>query len=656
MKYIKTIIAIALLIPQISYGAFAIGWNATSTATPWVSPNLVNGVFQTIVGNNFIATSTTATSSFKNTLINTNSSDVGFEFRGLESDGGKVRMGAYGNDTVQPELEFYGTLPAIFGGPDGTTFKYMSVKPGIDTFGSGLGLDFYDLDGNPTNFVIHSAGSGVPLIGIGTSSPQYPLHISSASGYGFTFERPGVGNFIWGISGGLNDYAMVVLPQKDNVSGPTASTTYWRANGNFGLGTSTPYAKLSVVGPVVAEYFHATSTATSTFAGDITQGLNKRITTHAVRSDASDGVLIQSNNYTNVGIFGAGNTANTLFYGGVNIDGATRLATSLNGCLSASSGVVSASGSCGGGGGGIGWASTTVPNSNSIYSTALSNVGIGTTSPYAKLSVVGQVVGSYFTSTSTTASSTFAGNVEISGNLKVGTSSIYIRSNATSTFDGGLDISVGCFAVNGACINSKWKNTGSNIYYDNGSVTVGYSALNTQGKLSVYQDDNTIPVLMLAINEQSTDEPWLSFNTGISGTMYGQIRLRTAGSNRISLEGQEGTTDGGPGIGWKILGANATTQSNVGGEGGVGGDVDIVTGAGGEGGAGNEESAGGNGGNGGDLTITLGGAGAGGSDGGAGGGSNGTPGRLKIYNLPTSSSGLVSGDVWNNSGVLTIIP
>jgi hypothetical protein len=32
------------------------------------------------------------------------------------------------------------------------------------------------------------------------------------------------------------------------------------------------------------------------------------------------------------------------------------------------------------------------------------NVGIGTTSPYAKLSVVGQIVSEYFTSTSTTAS------------------------------------------------------------------------------------------------------------------------------------------------------------------------------------------------------------------------------------------------------------
>ena len=48
----------------------------------------------------------------------------------------------------------------------------------------------------------------------------------------------------------------------------TVSNGAWFSSGNVGLGTSSPYAKLSVVGPVAAEYFHATSTAaTSTFSG-----------------------------------------------------------------------------------------------------------------------------------------------------------------------------------------------------------------------------------------------------------------------------------------------------------------------------------------------------------------------------------------------------
>jgi hypothetical protein len=58
------------------------------------------------------------------------------------------------------------------------------------------------------------------------------------------------------------------------------------------------------------------------------------------------------------------------------------------------------------------------------------NVGIGTTSPYAKLSVVGETVAEYFTATSTTATSTVAGGLSAAaslyglqnGNVGIGTS------------------------------------------------------------------------------------------------------------------------------------------------------------------------------------------------------------------------------------------
>jgi len=43
------------------------------------------------------------------------------------------------------------------------------------------------------------------------------------------------------------------------------------------------------------------------------------------------------------------------------------------------------------------------------------NIGIGTTSPYAMLSVAGEVVGQMFTATSTTATSTFAGGMSVAG-------------------------------------------------------------------------------------------------------------------------------------------------------------------------------------------------------------------------------------------------
>jgi len=65
-----------------------------------------------------------------------------------------------------------------------------------------------------------------------------------------------------------------------------------------------------------------------------------------------------------------------------------RLSGQSTGCAQFdSNGVLTSSGVACGSGGGIGWASTTIPNSNSIYSTAVSNVGIGTTTPDAKLHV-----------------------------------------------------------------------------------------------------------------------------------------------------------------------------------------------------------------------------------------------------------------------------
>ncbi len=64
MKKILTILGIITLfgLPIVSYATIGAGWSATSTSAGQIYPTKINGVEQTVRANNFIATSTTATS------------------------------------------------------------------------------------------------------------------------------------------------------------------------------------------------------------------------------------------------------------------------------------------------------------------------------------------------------------------------------------------------------------------------------------------------------------------------------------------------------------------------------------------------------------------------------------------------------------------
>ncbi len=81
----------------------------------------------------------------------------------------------------------------------------------------------------------------------------------------------------WPSADGTNGQ-MLATNAAGGLSWSTVATSQWTTlssniyfnTGKVGIGTTSPYATLSVVGPVVASYFHATSsTATSTFSGAI---------------------------------------------------------------------------------------------------------------------------------------------------------------------------------------------------------------------------------------------------------------------------------------------------------------------------------------------------------------------------------------------------
>jgi len=114
--------------------------------------------------------------------------------------------------------------------------------------------------------------------------------------------------------------------------GVFASSTIGGGTANTGLtilGNSTTTGTLIVQG-----------TATSTINGPLTMQHPYYLTTHGLKGDASDGLFFASNNGSLVADFGAGGGTNATFFGGVNIDGSTRLATSLTGLLYANAGAV----------------------------------------------------------------------------------------------------------------------------------------------------------------------------------------------------------------------------------------------------------------------------------------------------------------------------
>jgi hypothetical protein len=82
----------------------------------------------------------------------------------------------------------------------------------------------------------------------------------------------------------------------------------------------------------------------------------------------------------------------------------------------------------------------------------LGNVGIGTTSPYSKLTVWGGSTGNIFEAV--TSASTTALRIAADGFATTTLSGLSISGSATSTSNVGFNLTAGCFAINGTCVGS----------------------------------------------------------------------------------------------------------------------------------------------------------------------------------------------------------
>ena len=238
----------------------------------------------------------------------------------------------------------------------------------------------------------------------------------------------------------------------------------------------------------------------------------------------------------------------------------------------------------GGGGTGTGWASTT--DTFSIYFSGRDYVGIGTTSPYAKLSVVGQVVASHFHATSTTATTTISNQASFGstglawlGNQGVGdtTSATFLDSAGTtrcdhlssgaigvqcttssaglttiihdSGEDEGLNITNGSINFTAANATNAFQGIG------NGYVTLNLGAGSTSPTMSVsasgkgYFGNNVIASYFTATSSIASSLPYAS-STMISTSagahfatdesLDAKVGIGMTPTARLSIDGEEG--------------------------------------------------------------------------------------------------------------------
>jgi len=212
---------------------------------------------------------------------------------------------------------------------------------------------------------------------------------------------------------------------------------------------------------------------------------------------------------------------------------------------------------------------STFGGENSLfYATSTGNLGVGTSSPYAKLSVTGEVVANNFTATSTSATSTFP-NASIT-NLLFGSDYITdLTGSGLSIVAGALTSSAGADHVYPFDAVTDWGATAfgttTPIIFQGGIGTTATSTFNATTTFGsrVYQTglgNSTFFGYQAGENDDLTDN---------NNTAFGYLALdanTTGGSNvAIGVDSLGANTTGGNNVamGLDSLSANTTGVSNV---------------------------------------------------------------------------------------------
>ena len=361
-------------------------------------------------------------------------------------------------------------------------------------------------------------------------------------------------------------------------SGAANRAAFWTAVGNLsyddtfvwdntnkrlGIGTTSPYAKLSVTGEVVGQMFTATSTtATSTFMGGVGIGTSSP----GYKLSVEDG-----NIYANNGSLLIGGTGDGGLLARINVDSGSSIGHTLINLKSDTGTMFTVDGrtSIGLARFGSGGA-TPGPSIVNIKTMAATDVGlvirpftgqsadmfqirdisdnivdvidpsgflgIGTSSPYAKSSIHsnnGETNTILFAIGSSTVSAT--------------TTLFSISNTGSTTAANGFDITAGCYAINGACVGGSsltgsgvasraafWTAAGNLSYddafvWDNTTKTLGIGTTSPYATLSVVGTSGVVAERYFATSSTATSTFMGQVLIGTTSASVSNWRLTVAG-------------------------------------------------------------------------------------------------------------------------------